>query len=273
MNDRLKQVILPNKMKVYCSNKREARIVYEQVQEYLRNGIALKEGDVVFDVGANIGIFSLYVNYLLKQRVEIYAFEPIPAIYSILQRNADLFNRERIHTFCCGISQYRNVVTFDYYPNLSILSTAYSSDPLAASRDMQNTILRNLNGAPPDIRLLRFVPRFLRPPVLNWLLRDAFKIEPAICQMTTISQIIDEFKLERIDLLKIDVEKAELDVLLGIECGDWQKIEQLAIEVHDLNGRLKTIEDLLQNYGFSQITIEQEPFFTGTEIYNLYAAR
>lgn len=273
MNNRLKQATLPNRMKVYCLDKREVKIIYEQVQEYFRHEITLNEGDIVFDVGANIGIFSLYVNYLLRNEVDIYAFEPIPTTYSILELNANRFNPKRIHTFCCGLSQDSNPVTFNYYPKLSILSSAYSSDPKEASANMQNLILRNLKNAPGDIRLLRFLPKFLRPLILQYLLKDSFETESVLCQMTDISNIIDEFQLEKIDLLKIDVEEGELDVLLGIDRDDWQKIKQLAIEIHDLDGRVKTIQSMLKNYGFSRITVEQEPFFAGTEIYNLYAVR
>ena len=46
------------------------------------------------------------------------------------------------------------------------------------------------------------------------------------CAMTTVSALMAEHKLERIDLLKIDVEGAELDVLRGICPGDWPRIHQ-----------------------------------------------
>ena len=53
------------------------------------------------------------------------------------------------------------------------------------------------------------------------------------CQFKTISDVIRENHLERIDLLKIDVEKSEEDVLAGIHEDDWTKIKQLVVEVHD----------------------------------------
>jgi FkbM family methyltransferase len=269
----LKQVTLPNNIKVYCLEKREPKIIYEQIQEYFKHGITVKQEDIIFDIGANIGIFSLYVNFLLKNQVQIYAFEPIPATYSILELNAKRFNPERIYTFCYGLAQESKPVVFNYYPKLSIISSAYLDNPKAASNDMQKLILRNFKSAPQDARLLRFLPKFIRPIILQYFLKDSFQAESVMCQMTTISNIIDKFKIPKIDLLKIDVEQAELDVLQGINHLDWQKIKQLAIEVHDLHGRLETIQSLLKNYGFNQITIEQEPFFAGTEIYNLYAVR
>ena len=40
-------------------------------------------------------------------------------------------------------------------------------------------------------------------------------------QLTTLSDVLREENVTRIDLLKIDVEKSEMDVLLGIDEQDW----------------------------------------------------
>jgi len=82
-----------------------------------------------------------------------------------------------------------------------------------------------------------------------------------------------DLAVERIDLLKVDVEKSELDVLLGIEGQDWPKIKQVVVEVHDLEQRVKKITALLKEHGFRKITLEQEPFFEGSSVFNLYALR
>src|SRR4030095_11115653 len=53
---------LPNGLPVYLQNRGEAEFVYREIFEddsYSRNGITLEEGACVFDVGANIGLFSI----------------------------------------------------------------------------------------------------------------------------------------------------------------------------------------------------------------------
>ncbi|MDY7012448.1 MAG: methyltransferase, partial [Cyanobacteriota bacterium] len=67
--------------------------------------------------------------------------------------------------------------------------------------------------------------------------------------------------------------KSELDVLLGIEEQDWLKIKQVAIEVHDLDSRVEIIKNLLKKHGLSDIIVEQEPLFEGSDLFNLYAMR
>jgi hypothetical protein len=59
MRTLIPETTLPNGMKIFCLRKEEVSILYEQIQEYFKNGIELYEGDTVFDVGANIGLFTL----------------------------------------------------------------------------------------------------------------------------------------------------------------------------------------------------------------------
>ena len=59
----------------------------------------------------------------------------------------------------------------------------------------------------------------------------------------------------------------------GIEAQDWDKVQAVAIEVHDTNKRLNSIQRLLEDNQFSNIVVYQEFVFKGTEIYGIYATR
>src|SRR5262249_22590908 len=108
--------------------------------------------------------------------------------------------------------------------------------------------------------------------VVDELLEARLESQEYTCQLRTVSEIIEENGLERIDLLKIDVEKAEHDVLKGIEDGDWPKIRQLVIEAHDVSGRLGEIVALLEARGY-EVSYEQSQSLENTTLYNLYARR
>ena len=71
----------------------------------------------------------------------------------------------------------------------------------------------------------------------------------------------------------MDVEKSELDVLLGVETADWQKIKQVFVEVHDLEGRIDQIKALLKHHGLAEMTVEQDPVLKGSNIFSVYAVR
>ncbi len=113
----------------------------------------------------------------------------------------------------------------------------------------------------------------MRSLLIQNQLDTAFQTEQVTCQLRTLSEIVREHQIERITLLKIDVEKGELDVLLGIETQDWQKIEQVVVEVHDLEHRLQKITDLLKKQGLAEIKVAQETMLKGSNLFNLYAWR
>ena len=86
-----------------------------------------------------------------------------------------------------------------------------------------------------------------------------------------LSDVIAEEGIERIDLLKINVEKSELDVLLGLDADDWPKIRQLVIEV-DRRRNLEPITSLLEMHGYD-VLVEQDPLLRKTELCYVYAIR
>lgn len=91
----MKKMILPNNLECYYLGNEETEYIFSEVfteQQYFRHGIMLHEGDCIFDVGANIGLFALFVSQLQKQ-VKIFAFEPIKPIFKVLQANTLYLSR------------------------------------------------------------------------------------------------------------------------------------------------------------------------------------
>lgn len=108
--------------------------------------------------------------------------------------------------------------------------------------------------------------------ILEELLDDRLQTETYDCRLRRLSEVIAEEGIEQIDLLKIDVEKSELEVLEGIEEGDWEKIKQIVVEVHDTGERLEAVQNMLQRHGY-QVVLEQDGVLRGTTLYNVYATR
>ncbi|WP_442948204.1 FkbM family methyltransferase [Nostoc sp.] len=66
-----------------------------------------------------------------------------------------------------------------------------------------------------------------------------------------------EQNLQQINLSKVEVEKSELEVFLGIKEHNWLKIKPIVVEVHNINERLKEIGTWLQNQLFNKILVNQ----------------
>ena len=255
---------LPNGLPIRHLNRYETDFFYQQIfvdEVDVRNGLDLSPGDVVFDVGANIGLFSLYA-HLAHPGIRIFAFEPIPETCSVLRSNLELYGAEaRIEA--CGLSHQSGSVEFAYYP-LSSCQSGYYPDEAQERRMLEAIIERQAENP----EALSVAGEYFAGVVDQRMQRQILQ-----CPLKTVSQVLEEQGLERIDLLKIDVEKSELDVLRGIREEDWPKIRQVSIEAHDLDGRLQEMVDLLEERGY-HLTVEQEDaLLDDTCLFNIYATR
>ncbi|HTA95158.1 MAG TPA: hypothetical protein VK769_03450, partial [Verrucomicrobiae bacterium] len=80
---------LPNGLPVYHVNKHETDFLYKEIfveRAYLKHGITLKANACVFDVGANIGMFTLFIKQECADAT-VYAFEPIPELNRVIKLN------------------------------------------------------------------------------------------------------------------------------------------------------------------------------------------
>jgi len=246
---------LPNNLKIAHLNKNETDAIYQEIfgnQSYFKHGISLRGDSCVFDVGANIGLFTLFVQQRWPQS-RVYAFEPVPPIFEKLRANASLHGLN-VMPFECGLSNERKRASVTYYPKMSAMSGVYADKE--ADEQIVRDFLTHQNG--------------LAAEYADELLAGRFNSETFDCELKRLSDVIREHDIERIDLLKIDVEKSELDVLKGVDEEDWKKIEQIVVEVHDVNGRVAHVVELLKRHGYT-VAVEQEEDLTQSGLYNIYA--
>jgi amino acid adenylation domain-containing protein/FkbM family methyltransferase len=249
---------LPNGIPVLVKNRTEAQFLYQEIFEqdsYAQHNITLGEGDCVFDVGANIGMFSLYIGEQCRS-ARIYTFEPIPELCTLLRKNLALWNL-KAEVFDCGLSNRPGQETFVYYPHVTILSGS-SAD---AAEEKKVLLAYELNRATAG-----------ETQSLEELIESRLTGERIDCEVKTISQVMRERRIPRIDLLKIDVEKSERKVLAGIEEEHWAAIRQVVVEVHDVEGCLAWSTQLLRDHGYT-VAVEQETALRDTGIFVLYAVR
>lgn len=260
---------LPNGREIVClANKEEARFLYKEIFEehcYFRSGIRLNDGACVFDVGANIGMFTLFAGTMSKD-VTVYAFEPVPAIFEVLKLNSALSGLN-VKLYECGLSREAATEVFTYYPQFPGSSGRFG-DPVRDREVLKSGVLNMLRE---QSETEGYSSEELEA-IIGERVSERLTNEQITCQLKTISEVIRENNIERIDLLKIDAEKSESDVLAGISEDDWRKIDQIVMEVHDLDQRLDHISRLLESHGY-EVNVEQEAWCEGTELYNLYARR
>lgn len=255
---------LPNGLEIACQSIKETEHIYEDIfghRVYLSNGLTLWDGAVVFDVGGNIGLFTVFVHQNFRE-VVTYTFEPAPPLFDILTYNTARHGGT-CKFFPCGVSARPGTATLTFYPYSSGMSSFYGNE--AEEKEVLRVVLENQRraGHAEVDTVLGDSEGFL----------DArFTSVSFECPLVPLSHIIRQEGVARIDLLKIDVQKSELDVLRGLSPEDWPKVRQIAMEVHDLDGQLAVARGLLEEKGFG-VVIEQDPLYRGSVMYNLFAVR
>ena len=162
----------------------------------------------------------------------------------------------------CGLAETSKQEIFNFYPHNTVISSS-STNREEAHEIVKSYLLNQPEGGNGQTGVGEFVDE---------LLEARLQSEQYTCQLRTISEIIEENGVEKIDLLKIDVEKGEQDVLKGIRDCDWPRIRQVVMEVHDVPGRLVEIVGLLNARGY-EVNYEKGPSLQSTALYNLYAFR
>ncbi|MBV9744033.1 MAG: FkbM family methyltransferase [Acidobacteriia bacterium] len=264
--EEMKLFRLPNGIRVWNTPQSggETHFLHREIfvrRCYERNGVTVKDGDVVFDVGANIGMFSLSLMERF-QGLRIYCWEPVPRTYSCLVRNLDdspSRAKHQVVTFNLGAGKADEQTTIEFYPavpgNSSIYATQKRRDFVSLLHDVRWRDFWRSN----KLRALILAPVFpFRKKLLGSVFERAVSQGLSIpCDIRTLSRMIREYRVERIDLLKIDVEGAEIDVLTGIEDSDWALIRQISMEVDSSNKhQLPDLISRLRGLGFDHTTIE-----------------
>lgn len=269
MAGHLRSTTLPNGKTVFCLQAREVDLMYGEVKEYTNHGIHVRENDTVFDVGANIGMFTLWIHEKFGPGIRVMAFEPISPVFEILSKNVAHHGLVKTEVFPIGLSKQKGHLPFSYFPRAPIISTAY---PVGWKEELATAMLVNTEQLPAMLRWLCFIPRRIRAMLIKLAFRFLHP-EVMVCPVRTVSDIVRERDIDRIDLLKIDVEKSELDVLHGIEDCHWERIRQIVVEIHNVNERVKTVTGMLRDRGFSKITSGKGTVLNGSAIATLYATR
>jgi amino acid adenylation domain-containing protein/FkbM family methyltransferase len=253
--------LLPDGSPVAHLNRNETEYLYAEIferQAYLRHGIAIRDGDCVVDAGANIGLFTLLARRLARD-LRIVCLEPNPRTFACLEANTA--GMTGVTCLPVGVSNEEKTARLTSYEGMSLLSGLYAD--AAIEREVVKRYALGEPSAPGDGEEVL--------PGLDDVLDRRLRSTSVVATLRTLSGIVAEQKLDRIDLLKINVEKSELDVLNGLEPEDWPKIRQAVIEV-DREETLAAITSLLERHGF-EIAVHQDPRLQGTPLRYVYAIR
>lgn len=176
-------------IKVFINFLNQSRVMtgntYEEDTAYVIERF-VKPGDVVLDVGANVGAIALLLAKKVAPSGKVYAFEPGLSNFNHLWKNLNLNPELKKVTLPInlGLSDCKGELSY-----------------VEDSRNRGNATLVNIDDKN------YWSTSFLE----NYGLKETIE---TVC-LTTIDSFFNEYPLNRLDFIKIDVEGMEYNVLRG----------------------------------------------------------
>jgi FkbM family methyltransferase len=246
---------------IYCLNEAEARGTLHEIctdKLYFQEGVSISPGDIVFDVGANIGVFTLYA---AKQGAHIYAFEPIPSTFEVLQHNIHLHGFDNIaQARNIGLSNRAEAKLMFHYPEWSVCDSWIVQDDWIElmTENWENTLDLFQIADPDRYTAIRSLgSKSLQQGAVREIIERAFASQVQIeCKFDTLSGVIAQENIQSIGLLKLDAEFADWEILNGAKAEDWNRIRQVAMEVN-VQSDAAPISKFFRERGFSHVAGRQ----------------
>jgi FkbM family methyltransferase len=145
--------------------------------QYLKG--ALRSGMVCVDAGANVGYFTVLMSRQIGPSGSVIAFEPTPRTFGVLEQNAKLNHLTNVTLEQCALSSHEGTLTF--------------------------------HVGPPGFEVYNSAGAITHPSASH----QAFAEVQVGC--VTLDHYLRQRGIPRVDLIKMDVEGAELSVLQGME--------------------------------------------------------
>ena len=183
-------------------------------------------GDVFYDIGANVGSYSLIAYRRCGGDLTVYSFEPGCMTYPHLCQNIQLNQAgDRISPFQVALFDYTTVAMF-HYQNLLTGGALHALDE------------------PKDWRGEEFTP---------------VSSLPALCYR--LDDFVHQFELSTPTHVKIDVDGTELDILKGAaKTLQAPTVRTLVLETFDGSPYFAEIGQLITQYGFELHSRENDNY-------------
>jgi len=184
----------------------------------------MKPGDIVFDIGANVGNYSLIIGKHLKKDTQVFAFEPAWFNFMQLNRNVTLNSLEKCIFPICAALSAQTGITWLNYSTLEYGSSMHSV------------------GQAIKLRNQAFEPA-LRQPVAS------FTVDEAVHFLECVPNHI-----------KIDVDGIESEILQGaVDTLQNSALRSILVELSSNDPRDKESIDSLLRAGFKIWNVEEKP--------------
>lgn len=169
----------------------------------------------IVDIGAHVGFFSIFA-FCLNDKIDIFAIEPEVGNLDVLKKNIDLNNLKNVKILNCAIGD----------------ETKFG-EIIVSEDSINNKILKNNTK-------------------FNTKLKSNLKTQKI--KIFSFKDFLKNNNIEKVSLVKMDIEGFEYDVIDSLGSQDFLKIESFIFEYHEnvyIKKDRKYLENRLRENGFS----------------------
>jgi FkbM family methyltransferase len=176
-------------------------------------------GDVVLDIGANLGRYTVIAAKKVRNGGKVISIEANPAIFELLRKNIQLNELANVIPLNCAVFSEKTKIKF------------FVND------DLRNNQFGTINSD---------IDNFANKGLERYVYVDA----------NTVDSILSEnsIEIQEVKWMKIDVEGAEFDVIKGSkELISNAKNLRIIVEIHNLSNGMtyhKEIKEFLESFGY-----------------------
>jgi len=198
----------------------------------------VKKGEIVFDIGANVGAYSLIMAIALQGEGMVYSFEPNSFNFFQLIRNIKLNNlQETISAFNIALSSKKQICDFNY-------------------KDLVFGSSLHALGKAQDLAGDSFIPEF-KQKMISY----------------SIDDFVKEFNVPTINHMKIDVDGIEAEIIKGaVNTFSKKEFKSLMVELNDDLEEDVHSKEMLEGFGFETTLKVPNPskFVKSDKVFNYH---
>jgi FkbM family methyltransferase len=165
----------------------------------------LSSGGIAYDVGANVGFYTLLASACVGPKGKVFAFEPLPENVSLLQRHVRLNHRSNVEIHSFAVSDHSGKLRFERGARCEMGRLSDQGDLDVAAVSLDDFIYGSGNPSPhlvkidtegAELHVLRGAGRLLQqtPPII-FLATHSRCLHAACCELL----ISTGYRLEAVD--------------------------------------------------------------------------
>jgi FkbM family methyltransferase len=172
--------------------------------------------NTVIDIGGHIGSFT-YMCKKYNPKAKVYAFEPCKASF-------ELYKKNMLENGIMDVQVFNKGVTYDNNCSTVIMKDFSTGISIFLSKEEAEKIVKEKSEHEFDRGT------------------GIFDIACSDIEPITFEEILEQNKIENIDILKVDCEGAEIGILNNMTQESANKIDKIVCEYHLVGGNIRLLE-------------------------------